>query len=137
MPELRACADELAALDARDRSVQATADEFRDKAIHEAACALVVRKLTAAIAEGNLREGPATADVDRAGLGVLRQGRQGILRRRGARGRRQPADRAGARRHERLRGIRRLQTLVNVSSTPAVVGAVAAVAAKCMDRVQP
>jgi hypothetical protein len=131
--ELRSCAEELAALDVHDRSVQGTAEEFRGMAVKEAASRVVVGKLTAAIAEGNLREaqkqlasiGPDSVYFAAASEAFRTAEAHAVDdNRRTAKVLAVTNDCAS---------IRRLRALVDITGTPAVAGAVAAVAAKCVE----
>jgi serine/threonine-protein kinase len=132
--DLRDCASDLAILAARDRSVAPKAEEFRQKAIKETAASLAATKLKDALAEGNLREAqkqlktigadsfysPAANDAFRAA-----EAREVDENRKKAQALVAKSDCAG---------VKQLQTVVNATSSTAVVGTVAAVAAKCVDR---
>jgi pSer/pThr/pTyr-binding forkhead associated (FHA) protein len=130
--DLHDCAGELATLAAKDRSVAPKAEEFRQKAVKETTASLAADKLKTAIAEGNLREAqkqikaigpdsfysPASNDAFHAAEAkAIDENRRKALAQVGK------SDCAG---------VKRLQTQVNATSTPAVAAAVAAVAAKCV-----
>ena len=128
--ELRDCASELSALNAKSN-----ADEFRSKAIKEMASVLAADKVKAAIVEGSLREAQRqlkqisadsvyfkpTSEAFRAAEASAKEDN-----------RRKAVAAAAA--HD-CASVRRLQVQLTASSTAAVTGAVAAVALKCVDKV--
>jgi ABC transport system ATP-binding/permease protein len=132
--DLHDCAGELATLAAKDRTVTPKAEEFRQKAVKETNASLAATKLKDALAEGNLREAqkqikvigsdsfysPASNDAFRAAEArAVDENRRKALALVGK---------------SDCVGVKRLQAQVNATSTPAVFGAVSAVAAKCVDR---
>jgi hypothetical protein len=132
--DLKDCASELAALGAHDRGAAVKAEEFRQKAFEETANLLATSHLRDAIAEGNLREA------------------QRLLKSIGSHSVYFPAvneafHAAETRAVDETRwtarmladandcaGVKRLQAMVNTISTTTVYGAVAVVAAKCVER---
>jgi pSer/pThr/pTyr-binding forkhead associated (FHA) protein len=127
--ELRDCASELGALGGKAKS-----DEFRAKALKEMAGVLAADKVKTALGEGNLREAQkqlkqigadsvyftSASDAFRAAeTKVVDDNRRKAM--------------ASAAAHD-CASVRRLQVQLTTSSTPAVTGAVAAVALKCVDK---
>src|ERR1044071_7619017 len=132
--DLRDCASELGVLAVKDHSVAPKVDEFRQKAVKETAASLAASKLKDAITEGNLREAQKQFKTIGADSFYFQTSNEAFRvaearavdeNRRKAQALVAKADCAGA---------KRLQAQVTSTSTPAVIGAVAAVAAKCVDR---
>jgi serine/threonine-protein kinase len=132
--ELRDCAGELASLGPRDRSVQPRAEQFRQKAVKETVAALAAAKIKDAIDAGNLRE--AQKQLRAIGSDSVYLGEAGeAVRAAEARAiddNRRKAQALLAKND--CAAIKRPQAQVNATTTPAVSGAVAAVAARCVDR---
>jgi len=127
--ELRDCASELGALGGKGKS-----DEFRAKALKEMAGVLAADKVKSALGEGNLRE--AQKQLKQIGAdSVYFTSASDAFRAAETRAvddnRRKAMASAAA--HD-CASVRRLQVQLTTSSTPAVTGAVAAVAIKCVDK---
>jgi serine/threonine-protein kinase len=135
--DLHDCAGELIGLAGKDRSVASKAEEFRLKAVKETNASLAATKLKGALEEGNLREAQkqlkaigtdsfysaAASDAFHAAetkaVDENRRKAQALVAK------------------NDCAGVKRLQVQLNTTSmsTSAVAGAVAVVAAKCVDRV--
>jgi pSer/pThr/pTyr-binding forkhead associated (FHA) protein len=133
--ELRDCAGELSVLAGKgDHAVSAKADEFRQKAVRETAASLAASKLKDAITEGNLREAQKQFKSIGTDSFYFQTSNDAF---RGAEGKTVDENRRKALAlvaKNDCAGVKRLQAQVNATSTIAVGGAVAAVAAKCVDR---
>jgi len=132
--DLHDCAGDLAGQAAKDRQMTGKAEEFRVKAVKETNASLAATKLRDALTEGNLRE--AQKQLKAIGTDsfysstsseAFRAAEAKVVdeNRRKAQALVNKSDCAG---------VKQLQLQVNRSSTPAVAGAVAAIAAKCVDR---
>jgi hypothetical protein len=132
--ELRNCAAELGGLGAKDKALRDKAEEFRSKSVKETVASLAADKLKSALGDGNLREaqkqlksiGPDSVYYNASGDALRTAETRAIDENR----RKAQAMLAG----RDCVGLKRLQTQVNSASTQAVSAAVAAVAAKCIDR---
>jgi serine/threonine-protein kinase len=135
--ELHDCAGELAILGERDRSVRPRAEEFRQKAVKETISALAVGKIKEAIAENNLREAQKQLKIIGSDSVYFPEAGEAFR-----------AAEAKAIDDNRRRavalmakndcvGVKRLQAQIAATSTTAVIGAVAGVAVKCVDRGAP
>lgn len=131
--ELEGCAGEFATLAEYDLRVKAKADELHVKAVKEIARALAAGKFKEAIAEGNLREaqkqlgsiGEDPEDVPSAAAQAFHVAEENAIDEN-----RRKAQAFVAK--DDCAGVERLQAQLNATSTIAVIGAVAVVAAKCM-----
>jgi serine/threonine-protein kinase len=133
--DLHDCASELAGLAGRNRSVAAKAEEFRQKAVKETNAALAATKLKDALAEGNLREAQKqlkTIGTDSFYSETSSEAYHAAEAKAVEENRRKALALVAK---NDCAGVKRLQLQVAGGITPAVAGAVAAVAAKCVDRV--
>ena len=130
--DLRDCASGLAALAGHDLRIQARADEFRVKAVKETERALAVGKFKEAIAEGDLRE----AEKQLRSIGDD-AGRASSTAAQAFRAAEERAIDESRRKAQALvadgdcAGVDRLRAQLEATSTIAVTGAVAVVAARC------
>lgn len=132
-PALYDCAAKLGVAGKWDEAVATQAHEFREKSTRELEASLASSRLKEAIADGNLRE--ARNQLNLIGMDsfyfqdsdLVFRAAEAIavaenLRKAQALAAKNDCD-----------GVKRLQTQTSATSTPAVSGAVAAVAAKCVD----
>jgi serine/threonine-protein kinase len=132
--ELQDCARELAVISVHDQSAATKAEEFFAKAVGETSHSLASGKLKEAIAKGNLRE----AQIQLKSIGadsvyfVVDSEAFHMAEARAVDDNRRKAEALVT--SNDCTGVHRLQALVNTTSTAAVADAVAAEAAKCVDR---
>ena len=131
--DLKDCADELAALGAHDRDAAVKVREFRQTASKEMANSLAANKFREAIAEGNLREAQRllkSIRSDSVYFSALHEAFHAAEAHAVDETRRTAQMLVAT---DDCAGVRRLQSVVGTISTTAVSGAVAAVAARCVD----
>jgi hypothetical protein len=131
---LRDCSGELASLGAKDKSSKDKAEEFRVKAVKETAAEAAAARLQEALRDGNLREAQKQLKAVGADSVYWTAANEGFKT---AETRAIDDNRRKAQQFAQARdcaAVRRLQTQAAATSTPAVSGAVAQVALKCVDK---